>query len=128
MTLGLEPTKRRMWAWVSWMQAEGGSAKFNPLNTTQEMPGATDFNWVGVKNYVSFKQGVQATIKTLNYGARHDLFGYRPIRQDLVKNAWASKTLLDIERSEWGTGGLALKCLPGVKLFWDKYRVMPIGQ
>lgn len=126
--MGLAPTKRRLWALVSWMQAEGGNAKFNPLNTTHEMPGATDYNSVGVKNYKDLHQGVMATVKTLDYGARHNLYGYKPIRTGLVRNKWASKILWAVERSQWGTGGLALRCLPGVKRNWDKYRKMPIGQ
>src|SRR4051794_36629560 len=87
--LGLKHTKRRLWALLAWMQAEGGNALFNPLNTTHEMEGATNYNSVGVKNYTSLHQGVVATAKTLNYGARHDLYGYRRIRSALVSNRWA---------------------------------------
>lgn len=126
--LRLEPTKRRLWALLAWMQAEGGNARFNPLNTTLEMPGATNYNSVGVKEYVDLRQGVIATAKTLNDGARRNLFGYRPIRRGFVKNFWASRVLLAVERSKWGTGGLALLCLPLVKVQWDKYRNLPIGQ
>lgn len=120
-------SKRNLWALVSWMQAEGGSAKWNPLNTTQEMAQATDYNWVGVKNYVSFEQGVAATVKTLNYGADRGLYGYKPIRRRLRKNAWAYWTLRAVEKSIWGTGGLALRCLPGVKAHWDHYRHLLIA-
>lgn len=126
--LGLTPTKRRLWALVAWMQAEGGTVKFNPLNTTEEMQGATNYNSVGVKNYISLHQGVVATAKTLDYGARNNLYGYRRIRRTLVKNRWASVILAAVEASQWGTGGLALLCLPLVKAQWDKYRNMPIGQ
>lgn len=126
--IGAKPTKRNLWALVSWMQAEGGAASFNPLNTTLEAPGATDYNWVGVKNYKDFNQGVQATAKTLNYGASKGLYGYQPIRKRLRGNSWASLTLRAVERSTWGTGGLALKCLPGVKRHWDFYRKLPISE
>lgn len=125
--LGIEPTKRRLWAFVSWMQAEGGNARFNPLNTTHEMPKATVYNEVGVKNYSSLHEGVMATAKTLDYGARHNQYGYKSIREALMKNKWASKTLWAVEHSQWGTGGLALRCLPGVRLHWDEYRKMPIA-
>jgi hypothetical protein len=121
-------TQRNLWALVAWMQAEGSTASFNPLATTQEMPGATDFNSVGVKNYVSFKQGVEATAKTLNHGADLDIYGYRPIRTRLRQNTWAKRTLRAVEKSIWGTGGLALRCLPGVKQHWIYYRDLPIGQ
>jgi hypothetical protein len=120
-------SKRNLWALVSWMQAEGGSAKFNPLNTTQEMTGATDYNGVGVKNYVSFEQGVAATVKTLNYGADRGLYGYKPIRRRLRKKVWAYWTLRAVEESIWGTGGLALRCLPSVKRHWDYYRDLPVA-
>ena len=126
--LELKHTKRRLWALLSWMQAEGGTAKFNPLNSTHEKEGATNYNSVGVKNYVSFHQGVVATAKTLNYGARHDRFGYKPLRKALVKNKWASVILMTVERSQWGTGGLALLCLPLIKVQYEKYSNMPIGQ
>lgn len=126
--LGLKPTKRRLWALLAWMQAEGGNAKFNPLNTTHDMPLATDYNSVHVKNYVTLREGVIATAKTLDYGARHDLYGYKAIREALVKNRWASIILAAVERSEWGTGGLALLCLPLVKAQFTKYCNMPIGQ
>lgn len=49
----------------SWTQAEGGSASFNPLNTTFPLPGATDYNSVGVKNYPRPVWGVCATALTL---------------------------------------------------------------
>ena len=126
--VGARVTKRTLWALVSWMQAEGLGGRFNPLNTTEDMPGATNFNSVGVKNYVSFEQGVAATAKTLNYGADRGLYGYKPIRRRLRKNAWASATLAAVEVSKWGTGGLALLCLPWVKLRWSRYRAMLIAQ
>lgn len=126
--LGLTPTKRRLWALLAWMQAEGGNAKFNPLNTTHEMPKATNYNSVGVKNYATLHEGVVATAKTLDYGARHNLYGYKAIRAGFVKNRWASVTLAAVERSQWGTGGLALLCLPLVKAQYKKYCNVPIGQ
>lgn len=126
--IGAPVTQRNLWALVSWMQAEGSTAKFNPLATTQEMPGAKNFNSVGVKNYTSLEQGVEATAKTLNYGADRDLYGYKPIRRRLRRNAWAYWTLRAVEASIWGTGGLAVRCLPSVKRHWNEYRNLPIGQ
>jgi hypothetical protein len=43
-------------------------AYFNPLATTQPEPGAGSFNSVGVREYGSFDQGVQATADTLRNG------------------------------------------------------------
>lgn len=51
-----------------WITREGGGGANNPLNTTQAMSGATDFNTVGVKNYADLDTGVQATLKTLLNG------------------------------------------------------------
>lgn len=55
-------------ALVTGMVAEDSTAHFNPLDTTEPYPGASDYNTVGVKNYPSFQAGVDATIKTLNNG------------------------------------------------------------
>lgn len=46
-----------------WMHMEsgGGGGKFNPLNTVQPWPGATDYNTVGVKNYLTYEDGIAAT-------------------------------------------------------------------
>lgn len=119
--IGAPVTKRNQYALVSWMQAEGGYAKNNPLNTTEDWAGATSYNYVGVKNYKSFNDGVQATAKTLNYGADRNLYGYAPIRKRLRKNRFAYLTLRAVESSDWGTGGLALRCLPWVKRSFDSY-------
>jgi hypothetical protein len=124
--IGAPASQRNLWALVSWMQAEGSAAKFNPLATTQEMADASNFNSVGVKNYISLKQGVEATAKTLNYGADRGLYGYKPIRRRLRRNAWAYRTLKAVEGSIWGTGELAVRCLPSVKRHWDYYRSLRI--
>lgn len=110
--VGAKVTTHNMRAMMAWMQAEGDAGRWNPLNTTHDMPGATDFNSVGVKNYASFEDGVEATAETLNYGAHRGLYGYHGIRHCLHTNAPAHRTLAAVERSEWGTRGLALLCLP----------------
>ena len=120
-------TKRNLWAIVSWIQAEGSAAAWNPLATTQDWPGATNFNSVGVKEYLTAEDGLNATARTLNYGADRNIYGYKPIRRRLRRNAWARWTLLAVERSIWGTGGLALRCLPGVKRHWSHYKDLPIA-
>ena len=52
----------------AWQACEGATAAYNPFNTTEPWPGATDYNSVGVKNYPSFLAGVSATIATLENG------------------------------------------------------------
>lgn len=139
--VGARRTKRNLWALVSWMQAEGGSARFNPLNTTKRMPGSTDYNWVPVQNYTTFAQGVEATVSTLLDGAKMqgDPYDYGNILRSLRgtdvtlddgkkhTGGWAETTLLAVEDSYWGTGGLAVQCLRGVKKYWDDYRTRPIA-
>lgn len=101
-------TIRNRVAMQSWMRAEGDAAKFNCLNSTHDAPGATVFNSASVKNYVSFEQGVEMTVETLNYGADRGESGYRPIRTALLNNRPARETLKRVEESSWGTGGLGL--------------------
>lgn len=48
-------------ALIGQMQAEGGSAKFNPLNCTVKAPGSTDYNSVPVQNYAGYAQGLSVT-------------------------------------------------------------------
>lgn len=57
-----------MVAWSMFETAWPLSASYNLLNTTQAAPGATNFNAVGVKNYTSYAQGVEATAQTLGNG------------------------------------------------------------
>lgn len=119
---------RNLTALVAWQAAEGGpshsQAKWNPLNSTQTMPGATDFNTVGVKNYVSEDQGLEATVKTL-HGKGH---GYEPILERLAKNSRPRTTLSAVEASDWGTGGLARSIVDDVKAHWEAYANVEIGQ
>jgi hypothetical protein len=113
------------WALVSWMQAEGGNATWNPLNCTQKMPGSTDYNSVGVQNYVTYEQGLEATVKTIL--STNPNFNYGPIRNALRTNDRANITLKAVEDSAWGTGGLALKVLPFVKADYWRYASHPIA-
>lgn len=126
--IGAEVTTHNMRALMAWMQAEGDAGRFNPLNTTLPLPGATEFNSVGVKNYASFNDGVRATAETLNYGASRDLYGYRPIRSALIHNLPAWRTLRAVEASAWGTGGLALLCLPLVSAYPSRFQHHRISQ
>ena len=72
VAMRLPVTADNIAAITAWEMAEGGhwynTAYYNPLNTTQDMPGATVFNSVGVKAYTSWKQGLEATVKTLKNG------------------------------------------------------------
>ena len=80
-------------------QAEGDAAANNAYNTTQKMPFSTDFNFVGVQNYRTGKEGEEATVKTLHY-KNH---GYGQIVHALKINAPAIKIVRAFGRSDWGT-------------------------
>jgi hypothetical protein len=54
----------------AWQTAEGSTSAYNPFNTTQRVavPGVTDYNSTGVKNYPDPQTGVTATVSTLLNG------------------------------------------------------------
>lgn len=86
---------------TAWELAEGGhwhnSAHYNPLNTTQTMPGSTSMNSVGVKAYASWAQGFAATLKTLHNGYYEDILAALRRGDDAQAVADA------VASSPWGT-------------------------
>jgi hypothetical protein len=90
---------------VAWERAEGGMPHNNPLNTTQDMPGATDFNDVGVKTYVDLTQGLRATVITLTNGL------YDNILAALKDGVSACSVAYAVAHSPWGTGSLMQQIL-----------------
>jgi peptidoglycan hydrolase CwlO-like protein len=87
-------------ALVAWQVQEGTTANWNPLATTYPMPGASDFNSVGVKNYVSLAQGLEATYLTLNTSS----YGYPPILSSLRGCKDVMTTARAINASSWCRG------------------------
>ena len=102
--LGAEPTKSNMLFMYAWRQAEGGGAKNNPFNTTQKMEGATNYNKIGVKNYRTPEDGIQATCKTLTNG--RNKYGYDKIIDGLKNDVGLSKLSDAVVSSKWGTKDL----------------------
>lgn len=102
--LGAEPTKSNMLFMYAWRQAEGGTAKNNPFNTTQKMEGATNYNKIGVKNYKTPEDGIQATCKTLTNG--RNKYGYDKIIDGLKNDVGLSKLSDAVVSSKWGTKDL----------------------
>jgi hypothetical protein len=103
--LGMPKTRENVRVMVAWQLSEGTEAAFNPLATTRDHPGATDFNSVGVKNYPDYAAGMQETIEALHNGL------YDHILAALAQGNDANAVGRAIEDSRWGTGGLVLKVL-----------------
>lgn len=66
--LGAPTTPANLGFIRAWQRAEGGTAAFNPLNTTLDLHGARDYNTAHVKNYRDAVQGIAATGLTLTNG------------------------------------------------------------
>lgn len=97
-----------MGAMLAWEGAEGGhwnnSAAYNPLNSTMPEPGSSTMNSVGVRVYTSWRQGLRATIDTLNNG------NYGNILAALRSGDSAQAVADAVGNSPWGTGGFAAGC------------------
>jgi peptidoglycan hydrolase CwlO-like protein len=104
-SLGMPMTADNVAAVVAWEMAEGGhwynTAYYNPLNTTQSMPGATVFNSVGVKAYTSWAQGLKATVITMHNGY------YGGILEALSGGNDAQAVADAVAASPWGTGSFS---------------------
>jgi peptidoglycan hydrolase CwlO-like protein len=98
-TIGAPTCQDNLVVMVSWEMSEGTSAEYNPLATTYDMPGATIFNYAGVKNYRTLQDGLQAAKLTLEKGAAS--YGYGDILQGFHACWPASKTAAAIAASSW---------------------------
>jgi hypothetical protein len=90
---------------VSWEYAESGAGggMFNPLNTTQGgFAGETDFNSVGVKNFVRYADGVAANAQVIRNGY------YPHLVYELGLGVDARAICDAVTASPWGTGYIAL--------------------
>jgi hypothetical protein len=103
--LGLPVTAENIKALSAWAQAEGTKATYNPLATTQSMPGATSFNSVGVRNYASYADGIRATAQTLTNGHYPNILAALRAGNSAVAVGRA------VANSPWGTGQGVLRVL-----------------
>jgi predicted nucleic acid-binding Zn-ribbon protein len=87
---------------VAWQVAESTQAAWNPLATTHRMEGSTDFNSVGVQDFVSLEQGLLATRETIVNG--WDVYRYGAIARSLRGCADPMATALAINASSWCPG------------------------
>jgi hypothetical protein len=92
---------------IAWQVQESTKAAWNPLATTRRMPGSTDFNWVGVQNFVSLRQGLEATRGTIENG--YEIYRYGAIVEALASCAAPLETARAIAASSWCPG-----CLQGM--------------
>ena len=97
--IGAPITASNVQAITAWEQAEGTKAAYNPLATTQGgFAGETQFNSVGVKNYVSYQDGLAANVKVINNGLYPNILAALQQGNDAMAVAQA------IANSPWGTG------------------------
>jgi peptidoglycan hydrolase CwlO-like protein len=107
---------------VAWQYSEFTQAAWNPLADTLAMSGSTSFNSIGVQNYVSLDEGLQATRFTLVNGST---FGYGAILGDLAGCADPMSTARAINASMWcrgcAGGAYVVNDIPKVEANYDLY-------
>lgn len=102
-SLGAPVSDENMKYLYAWRQAEGNGGRFNPFNTTWNLPGSTTMNSAGVRNYASLEDGMVATIKTLKNGR------YNCIVNGLKEDIGAANIARCESLKTWGTGDLVGK-------------------
>jgi surface antigen len=112
------PTQSVVSFMIGWSLEESGhnlsnAARYNLWNTTQRAAGSTTYNSVGVQNYASFAQGIQANAATLNNGL------YPNLVSALRTNNVAALGL---------TGGQVSGAIAGDLSVWVNGRRTPIAQ
>jgi peptidoglycan hydrolase CwlO-like protein len=121
--LGAPICQDNLIAVVAWESAEGTAAAYNPLATTHDFPGATDFNSVGVENYPSLRDAIQATNDTLVLGS--PTYGYGAVLASLSMCAPAESTGAAINASSWCrgcAGGLyVVNVVPLVRADYERF-------
>lgn len=105
--LGAPVTEENLKFLYAWRQAEGSGGKFNPFNTTWDLPGSVSVNSHGVKSYKSIEDGMLATLKTLRKST------YSCIVNGLKNDIGADKVSKCESLKTWGTGDLVSKVVMG---------------
>src|SRR5689334_1041755 len=108
---------------IAWQAQEGTQADWNPLATTHRMDGSTDFNSVGVQNYRTLAQGLEATKETIENGWRD--FGYGAVIRSMKDCADPMVTAQAIAASSWCSGcaggQYVIVIVPAVEASFDTY-------
>ena len=120
-SLGAPTDHRNQVVMVAWESAEGTLASWNPLATTYDMAGATQFNSAGVRNYRSLADGIQAIIMTLGIPGH----GYESIVADLRARDDPMTTAGAINASDWchgcAGGQYVIELVPVVEQYFAEY-------
>ena len=97
----------------AWQRAEGGTARWNPLNTTYKLWNSTDYNQNDppVQNYFRPTEGCAATVLTLVNGYYNGILG------DLQNGVKTAEQIVTDRRAQfqtWGTDpDVVLRVLAG---------------
>jgi len=108
---------------IAWQAQEGTQANWNPLATTHRMDGSTDFNSVGVQNYRTLAQGLEATKETIESG--WSTYGYGAVIRSMRDCADPLDTARAIAASSWCSGcaggQYVIGIVPAVEASFDTY-------
>jgi len=96
---------------MAWEIVESGPQSIigcdhNPLNSTQMMPGSTACNSVGVQNYATYQDGINATKKTISNGLYGSLLHALSTNDENGLGFHGNKMAVNIagDLSVWSTG------------------------
>ena len=108
---------------IAWQAQEGTQADWNPLATTHVMDGSTDFNSVGVQNYRTLAQGLEATKETIENGWQQ--YGYGAVIRSMRDCADPLDTARAIAASSWCSGcaggQYVIGIVPAVEASFETY-------
>jgi hypothetical protein len=108
---------------IAWQAQEGTQAAWNPLATTHVMDGSTNFNSVGVQNYQTLAQGLEATKETIENGWQ--TYGYGAVIRSMKDCADPLDTAQAIAASSWCSGcaggQYVIGIVPAVEASFDTY-------
>ena len=99
--LGAPATPLMIGVVTAWERAEsgGGGGLNNPLNTTEKGYGGSSFNSVGVQNYPTYADGLQASIATFSSGI------WGPVQAALqAGDPAATQQAVNAAYATWGGG------------------------
>jgi hypothetical protein len=93
----------------AWQKSEGGTAKWNPLNTTLDLGTQWtegNYNSIGVKNYKYAIVGIVAIALTLNQRKADGSLMYATLLSNLRNSSLTAEQIVNASRADiqlWGT-------------------------